>query len=129
MIFQSLESLEIFADIFGAILTFFKPFVKPIGQFMVNWISATFEFLKENLGNHLTFFIFISVVVMVSAIIINIIWPGDRPGSIFSKDLEKTEEKLDISEGKIVETIKRCKDCGNPIGDSKVCPLCGAENN
>jgi hypothetical protein len=129
MIFQSMGSLEIWADIFGAILVFFKPIVKPIGQFMVNWISATFEFFKENLGNNLTFFIFITVIIVVSGVIINIIWPGDRPGSIFSKEVEKTEEKIDISEDKIEETIKRCRDCGNPIGDSKVCPLCGAEND
>lgn len=69
---------------------------------------------------------------MVSGIIVNIIWPGDRPGTIFSKGIEKIEElegKVDISEKKdIMDEVRRCKDCGNPIGDAEVCSLCGARN-
>jgi len=130
MIFQTMDFLEILADIVGSILLFLKPLVVPIGHWMVDWITATTQFFKENLGASLTFYIVICAIIVVSGIVINILWPGDRPGSIFSKGVEKIEEyedKIGVSEDEdIVDEIKRCKDCGNPVGDSEICPLCGA---
>ncbi len=111
---------------------FLMPIIMPVGIFMVNWITATITFLQQNVSHDLTIFIVICIMLVVSGIIVNIIWPGDRPGTIFSKGIEKIEElegKVDISEGKdIMDEVRRCKDCGNPIGDAEVCSLCGARN-
>ncbi|KKN32212.1 hypothetical protein LCGC14_0816050 [marine sediment metagenome] len=131
MIFQYIDSLQTIADIIGAIVMFLAPLVMPIGNFMKSWITAVMGFLDQYLGSSdFTFYIIIFVILIVSAVVINIIWPGDRPGSIFSKSLEKIEEeKIEVSEEEdIIDQIKRCKDCGNPIGDSEICPLCGARN-
>ena len=125
-----MDFLEVLANIVGSILLFLKPLVVPIGQWMVDWITVATQFFKDNLGTSLTFYIVIFVSIVVLGIVVNIVWPGDRPGSIFSKGVGKIEEyedKIDVSEDEdIVDEIKRCKDCGNPVGDSEICPLCGA---
>ena len=130
MIFEAMDFLEVLANIVGSILLFLKPLVVPIGQWMVDWITVATQFFKDNLGTSLTFYIVIFVSIVVLGIVVNIVWPGDRPGSIFSKGVGKIEEyedKIDVSEDEdIVDEIKRCKDCGNPVGDSEICPLCGA---
>ncbi len=122
--------LDVLANIFGSILLFLMPILVPIGQWMVGWISAAMDFLRQNFGTNLTLYIIICVVLVVSGIIINIIWPGDKQGSIFHKGVEKIEdfeEKIEKTEEKdVVVDVKRCKDCGNPVGDSEICPLCGA---
>ncbi len=124
--------LQTIADIIGTILLFLKPLVTPIGAWMTGWITAATEFLQQNFGTSLTFYIIIGVVLVVSAIIINIIWPGDRPGTIFSKGVEKVEkfeeEFEESEESEAIDDVRRCKDCGNPIGDQDICPLCGARN-
>jgi len=125
-----MDFLEVLAEIVGSILLFLKPIVSPIGAFLVDLTSTATQFFKDNLGSSLTFYIVICTILVVSAILVNIIWPGDRPGSIFSKGVGKIEEFDDKIEGSededIVDEIKRCKDCGNPVGDSEICPLCGA---
>ncbi|NVM38237.1 MAG: hypothetical protein HWN81_21765 [Candidatus Lokiarchaeota archaeon] len=127
--FLNNDFFRILADIIGAILIFLKPIVTPIGEFMVSWISVIITFLQENFSNDLTIFIVICVFLVISGIIVNIVWPGDIKGSIFSKGkIEELEDKIDKDEVDIVDSIRRCKDCGNPIGDSDVCPLCGARN-
>ncbi|MFW9880591.1 MAG: hypothetical protein ACFFG0_46575 [Candidatus Thorarchaeota archaeon] len=130
MIFQTMDFLEVLAEIIGMILIFLKPLVTPIGQWMVDWITATTQFFKDNLGSSLIFYIVISSIIVLSAMVVNIIWPGDRPGSIFLKGvgtIEDYEDKFHVSKDEdIVDEIKRCKDCGNPVGDSEICPLCGA---
>jgi hypothetical protein len=130
LIFQGADFFQVLADIIGAILTFLMPIVAPIGQWMTDWITVVIGFLQQNLGGDLTLFIVICVVLVLCGMIINIIWPGDRPGSIFSKEkVEDYEDKVELREGKnIVEEIRRCKDCGNPIGDAEMCSLCGARN-
>ncbi|MHA2037538.1 MAG: hypothetical protein ACXACX_20635 [Candidatus Hodarchaeales archaeon] len=121
---------DVLANIIGSILLFLMPIIVPIGQWMVGWISAGMDFLRQNFGTNLTPYIIICVVLVVSGIIINIIWPGDKQGSIFHKGVEKIEdfeEKIEKTEEKdVVADVKRCKDCGNPVGDSEICPLCGA---
>ncbi|MFX1417791.1 MAG: hypothetical protein ACFE9N_02595 [Promethearchaeota archaeon] len=132
MILQGLEFYQVLADIIGAILTFLMPIVAPIGVWMVDWITVTIGFLQQNLGDDMTLFIVICVILIVAGMIVNIIWPGDRPGTIFSKGIEKfddLEDKIELSGAKnILDEVRRCKDCGNPIGDADVCPLCGARN-
>ncbi len=110
-------------------MIFLKPIVTPIGQWMVDWITVVITFLQQNLSSDLTIFIVICVILIVSGIIINIIWPGDIKGTIFSKGkIEDLEYKIDKEEEDIMDSVRRCKDCGNPIGDADVCPLCGARN-
>ena len=122
-----MDLLEILAEIAGLIFTFLKQIISPIGSFLVDLTTAATQFFRDNLGSSLTFYIGICVILVISAIIVNIIWPGDRPGSIFSKGVGKLDEFEDkIKEEDIVDEIKRCKDCGNPVGDSEICPLCGA---
>lgn len=131
MILEIMGFLQVLANIIGAILTFLMPIVVPIGQFMVEWITVTIGFLQQNLGGDLTLFIVICVILIMSGIVVNIIWPGDKQGTIFSKGGDKIdlEGKNDISEEKgIIDKVRRCKDCGNPIGDAEVCSLCGARN-
>lgn len=95
---------------------------------MVGWITIVIAFLQENFSDDLTIFIVICVILVISGIVVNIVWPGDIKGSLFSKGkMEDFEGKSDKEED-IVDSIKRCKDCGNPIGDADVCPLCGARN-
>ncbi|MFX1424878.1 MAG: hypothetical protein ACFFBE_00375 [Promethearchaeota archaeon] len=129
MIFETLDFLDILAEIASAIILFFKRIISPIGAFLVDLTTAATQFFKDNLGSSLTFYIVICAILVVSGIIVNIIWPGDRPGTIFSKGVGKLDEfevKIGVSDEDIVDEIKRCKDCGNPVGDSEICPLCGA---
>ncbi|MFX1309140.1 MAG: hypothetical protein ACFE8C_05520 [Promethearchaeota archaeon] len=130
IILQTTAFFQVLADIIGAILLFLMPIVAPIGQWMVDWITVTIGFLQQNLGEDLTLFIVIFIIFIVLGMIVNIIWPGDRPGNIFSKGkIEELEDKYELSEERdIIDEIRRCKDCGNPIGDADVCPLCGARN-
>ncbi len=128
MIFQ-MDFLQVLADIIGAILLGLTPIIVPIGNWMVSWITATTQFLKDNLGTNLTIYIVICVVLIVAGVIVNIIWPGDIKGTIFSKGkIEELEDKLEMTGESIEDTVRRCKDCGNPIGDAEVCSLCGARN-
>jgi len=132
LIYKTIEALQILADIIGSILLFLRPIITPIGEWMVGWITVGMEFLRDNFSTDYTFYIIICIILVVSGIIVNIIWPGDRKGSIFSKSIDKIEvleDKGEVSgEKDIIDEIKRCKDCGNPIGDSEICPLCGARN-
>ncbi|UCD01152.1 MAG: hypothetical protein JSV23_09755 [Promethearchaeota archaeon] len=131
MIFQVIVFLQVLADIIGLILLFLMPIMIPIGDFMVAWITAVTQFMNDNFSTNLTIYIIICVVLIVFGVIVNIIWPGDRPGTIFSKGLEKMEhleDKIEMKGESIEDTVRRCKDCGNPIGDAEVCPLCGARN-
>ncbi len=132
MILETIGFLKALADIFGIIIIFFKPLISSIGSWMISWITATIDFLQQNLSNNLTIFIILCVIIVISGVTVNIIWPGDRPGSVFSKGIENIEEidgKIDIDEERdIIDEVRRCKDCGNPIGDADVCSLCGARN-
>jgi len=128
MIFQT-DFLQVLADIIGAILLGLTPIIVPIGEWMVGWITAATQFMKDNFGTNLTIYIVICVVLIVAGVIINIIWPGDIKGTIFSKGkIEELEDKLEMTGESIEDTVRRCKDCGNPIGDAEVCSLCGARN-
>ncbi|MFX1304667.1 MAG: hypothetical protein ACFFBV_15600 [Promethearchaeota archaeon] len=128
MIFQT-DFLQVLADIIGAILLGLSPIIVPIGEWMVGWITAATQFLKDSFSTDLTIYIVICVILIVSGVIVNIIWPGDIKGTIFSKGkIEELEDKLEMKGESIEDTVRRCKDCGNPIGDAEVCSLCGARN-
>jgi hypothetical protein len=130
MLLQTIEFLDILANIIGSILILMMPILVPLGEWMVGWISAGMDFLRQNFSADFTIYIIICVVLVVSGIIVNIIWPGDKQGSIFHKGVDKIEDfegKVDkIEEEDIISEVRRCKDCGNPVGDSEICPLCGA---
>ncbi len=131
MILQTIEALETMADIIGVILLFLKPIIIPIGEFMVAWITVATEFLNQYFGEEFTVYIIIGAILIISGVIINIVWPGDKKGSIYSstEKIEEIEDKGEVSgEKDVTSEIKRCKDCGNPIGDQNICPLCGARN-
>ncbi len=131
MILQTNAILDNIALYIGIILEFFQPIVTPIGMWMTEWITVATAFLHQNFGENFTIYIIIGTVLIISGVIVNIIWPGDKKGSIYSS-IEKIEE-LDASSDVTEKTgenfePKRCKDCGNPIGDQNICPLCGARN-
>ena len=131
MILQTIGVLEALADIIGVILTFLMPIVIPIGVWIVDVVTVIIGFLKQTLGGEMMLFIVICVVLIILGIIINIIWPGDVQGTIFSKGLDKIEDledKIGRMEDNIIDSVRRCKDCGNPIGDADICSLCGARN-
>jgi hypothetical protein len=130
MILLATDFFQVLADILGGILTFLMPIVSPIGVWMTDWITVVIGFLQQNLSGDLILFIVICIVLIVMGVIINIIWPGDRQGNIFSKEkIVDLEDKIALGESKdIVDQIRRCKDCGNPIGDADTCSLCGARN-
>ena len=128
---EYIKGLQPIADIISLIVAFLQPFVEPIGKWMVTWITVSMDFLKENVGREFTLYITICLVLIVLGVIINIIWPGDKKGSILKTGEEKfdeSEETLEGSEESVEKTVKRCDDCGNPIGDQDMCPLCGARN-
>jgi hypothetical protein len=107
------------------------PVVTPIGVWIVDVVTIVIGFLQQTLGNNMMIFIIICAFLIVLGIIINIIWPGDIQGTIFSKGIEKIEDfgdKISKTEDDVINSVRRCKDCGNPIGDADMCPLCGARN-
>ena len=131
MIYQTNEILQNLANFIGLILSALESIIKPIGAWMKGWISVGMEFLIDNFSTDFTFYIIVGITLVIAGIIVNIVWPGDKKGSIYSsiEKIEEIEDKGEVSGDKdITGEIKRCKDCGNPIGDQNICPLCGARN-
>jgi len=86
VLLQTIEAaLEILANIISIILLFLMPIVVPIGQWMVGWISVVMDFIRLNFSSDYMIYIIICVILIVSGIIINVIWPGDKKGSILIK--------------------------------------------
>ena len=75
MLFQA-DMLQILADIIGAILTFLKPIVSPIGAWMVDWIEVALQYFPTD---SLTLYIGIFIFLIVAGGIVNSIWHGDKP--------------------------------------------------
>lgn len=77
------EFLQLIADIIGYILKLFQPFVTPIGVWMVLWINTLLEFFP---ANNLTIYIVIFVLLIISGVIINSKWPGEKYIDVYAKE-------------------------------------------
>ena len=110
MIFQEFNIFQALAVIVGAILSFFSPIIAPIGEYMVLWINVLLPFFP---ADDLTIYFVIFIVLIISGAIINGKFPSDKPKAQFEKRVEKRDD-----------SVKKCKDCGNPIGSAKECPYC-----
>ncbi|MGV9199833.1 MAG: hypothetical protein ACOC4M_13565 [Promethearchaeia archaeon] len=115
MLQQVNDILRVIADIVALILNFLKPYVIPVGEWMIGWIEVALSvFPKDDLS---VYFI-LCIILVMAGVIINVKFPGDEPPAEF-------EHK-----GKTIDdSVKKCKECGNPISDNKVCPYCGEVNN
>ena len=87
------EILQIIADIIGAIMSFLQPIVRPIGLFMVSWIEQVLKVFPTEL----TLYVVIFLAFIISAVIVNSIWPGDkRPKYLQKKKTEDRVSKKDV---------------------------------
>jgi hypothetical protein len=98
--FVRYEFLEILAGIIGFILEIFKPIVTPIGEWMVYWVGFLLQYFPTG---SLTVYIVIFAVLVVSAIIINTKWPGEKYIPVYTKDETPREVK---TEDKSIEKQK-----------------------
>ncbi len=71
-------------------------------------------FPTDTLVPYFTIFLF----AIVTGAIVNSVWPGDKPKAIQEKKGPKIED-----------SVKKCKSCGQPSRDEKICPYCGAPND
>jgi vacuolar-type H+-ATPase subunit I/STV1 len=92
MLLQALDFLQVLADIFGTIILYLGPIVSPIGEFMVLWINYVLAFFPTG---DWTIYIVIFVILIVSAIIVNSYWPGDKP---LKSEKEKKGKDLSVDE-------------------------------
>ena len=91
MILQSVDFIQVIADIVAAILNTLNLFVKPLGLFMISWMEYVLQFFPRN---NLTVYIIIAIVIVILGLIVNIIWPGNKkPG--FLVKAEEVEEKIE----------------------------------
>ena len=98
--------MQLFADIIAAILNFLRPIVSPMGQFMVLWMDFVLQFFPDGLFTY----IIIAAIIIVLGIIINTIWPGDKPPKYLDKFKGKAKEKEEeviVKEPKIVKKEKQ----------------------
>jgi FtsZ-interacting cell division protein ZipA len=98
--------LQLFADIIAAILNFLRPIVSPMGQFMVLWMDFVLQFFPVEL---LTYIILFAIIVVLG-IIVNTIWPGDKPPKYIDTYRGKTrkkEEEEKVKEPKIIIKEKK----------------------
>ena len=86
------EFMQVLAHIIGFILEIFKPFVTPIGEWLVIWVDFLMNFFPSE---NMTIYIVIFVILIVAGIIINVKWPGEQYVSIFEKKEEKPEYKYE----------------------------------
>ncbi|MGB5913072.1 MAG: hypothetical protein WBH31_17915 [Promethearchaeia archaeon] len=100
MIFQTVDFLQVLAEIIGAILNFLKPIVSPIGAWMINWIEVVLRIFPKN---DLALYIILFVIIIIIGAITNILWPGDKPPRFFEKkykliELEKEPEREEYND-------------------------------
>ena len=90
--YERIEFLQIIADIIALILGILKPVVTPIGAWMVSWVDFLLRFFPTD---SLVPYIAIFVVLVVSGIIINLKWPGEKYIGVYTKEESErdTEEK------------------------------------
>lgn len=114
MILQYEDILRTIAGVVAIIINLLKPILVPIGEWMIIWIEMALQFFPQD-DLTIYFVIFMSLIIVGG--IINGKWPGDKPPAIMEKDTETIDE-----------SIEKCKECGNPIKDSRICAYCGTEN-
>jgi len=114
MLFQLDDILRAIAYYVGLILNFLKPYILPVGEWMIIWVEYLLNFFPtEDLTIYFAIFIFLIVI----GAIVNSKWPGDKPKAI----KEKKGERID-------DSVAKCSNCGNALGDSEICPYCGHVN-
>jgi low affinity Fe/Cu permease len=91
--YQRFEFLQVIADIMGLILKTLQPFVTPIGAWMVSWVGFLLKFFPTN---SLAIYIAIFVILVLSGIIINLKWPGEKYIAVYTKEGSErdTDEKI-----------------------------------
>ena len=76
---EGLEGLNNFlntlAQIVAVIIVPLKPYLQPIGEWMVGWVGFLLSFFPTE-GLDIYFFIFL--ILVIGGVIINSKWPGDR---------------------------------------------------
>ena len=77
------EILQVIADIIGAILAIFKPWVTPIGAWLVSWIDVLLRFFP---ADNLTIYFVLFGVLVISGIYVNTKWPGVKYIEVYKKD-------------------------------------------
>lgn len=81
--FERIEFLQIIADIIGLILKVLKPLVTPIGAWMVSWVDVLLTFFPtDSLIPYYTIF----AILVISGIIINTKWPGEKYIGVYTKE-------------------------------------------
>ncbi|TFG26439.1 MAG: hypothetical protein EU532_09795 [Promethearchaeota archaeon] len=81
--YQRFEFLQIIADIMTLILKTMQPYVTPIGAWMVSWVGFLLKYFPTN---SLAIYIAIFVILVVSGIIINLKWPGEKYITVYTKE-------------------------------------------
>ena len=94
--FQRFEFLQIIADIIALILGTLQPFVTPIGAWMVSWVDVLLRFFPT--GSLIPYYVIFAILV-ISGIIINTKWPGEKYIGVYTK--EESERDTDESKSSI----------------------------
>ncbi len=90
MILETIEILQLLADIIGVILVILQPVVVPIGQVMVFIVNNLLGFFPTS---SLTFYIILFIIFVIAGIIANTSLVGDRLKNKFNKFDEKQFKK------------------------------------
>ena len=96
--YERIEFLQIIADIIALILGVLKPFVTPIGAWMVSWVDVLLRFFPT--GNLIPYWVIFAILI-ISGIIINTKWPGEKYIGVYSKeeserDTEEQKSNIDF---------------------------------
>ncbi|MFX1396184.1 MAG: hypothetical protein ACFFAS_03970, partial [Promethearchaeota archaeon] len=108
MISETIEALQILANIIAAIINFIKPFVIFIGDFMVNAINYLLALFPRD--SHMLYIV-IFIILIVLGVLVNTSPLGDKLKEKFNKFDEKHFKKYgksarDKHEEKTLEEIK-----------------------
>ncbi|MGQ4875119.1 MAG: zinc ribbon domain-containing protein [Promethearchaeia archaeon] len=108
---QESDFWSILAQIMSMIIGFFRPYIVPIGEWMIGWVEFLLNFFPDD---DLTIYFTIFIFLIIIGAIINSKWPGDKPIAIY----EKKGPRID-------DSIELCPKCGKPTEGAKTCPYCG----